>query len=98
MWAAGEPHSENPTLDDFLATVMPYQLVQGGCPCAADMSLPVAELAVERERIALELNWPLGVRHNGLPLFGHGICIPIWTRCTNASAVSIRDKRAHKRR
>ena len=72
MWVNGERHPENLALDDFLGVVLPYQLAQGGWPCAAHMTLPATELLAERKQIAAALGWPLIVSHNGLTIYNQG--------------------------
>jgi hypothetical protein len=78
MWGNGERHAEELALNDFLAVVMPYQLAQGGWPCAADMVLPLADAVAVREEIAMELAWPELVRHNGLTIYGRDASMLWW--------------------
>jgi len=78
MWVNDARHPEPLTLDDFLAVVLPYQLAQGGWPCTADIVLPAADLAREREQIADELDWPRIVHHNGLTIHSRGACM-LWS-------------------
>ena len=78
MGVGTERYPELLTLNDFLAVIMPYQLAQGGWPCAADMVLPLANAAATREKIAVELRWPQIVRHNGLTIHGGDASMLWW--------------------
>ena len=72
MLLNGELHAEVLPLPQFLAVILPYQLAQGGWPCAANMVLPKNELEARRAAILDELGWPLLARHNGLTIHGAG--------------------------
>lgn len=78
MWVNTERYPEELTLNNFLAVVLPYQLAQGGWPCAAHMVLPLADAATERKKIAIELGWPQIVRHNGLTIHGQDASMLWW--------------------
>lgn len=78
MEVNAERHPEELTLKDFLAVVVPYQLAQGGWPCAANMVLSLEEAAAARDEIAIELGWPKIVCHDGLTIYGQDASMLWW--------------------